>query len=196
MSVGKKDYLSRLQTLLVLLNFEWHCQNKVGNIAIPVLWRNCEKTLLYDIYWPVSLMVHSHLRFSQLLRELELIIEQWVTLYYMGAFTPAIWSTIAWTEKFNNGLCTHFSRLHGLKSSRNSSCLKYRRCELSLKHGNQSRFSCTRIHYRLLWFKTQYYWQNVLMFLGFILDQYYLPIFVPIGIFGNILSFLVSRLAC
>ena len=55
-----------------------------------------------------TLRVHSHLRFSQLLREPELIVEQWVTLYYMGAFTPAIWSTIAWTEKFNNGLCTHF----------------------------------------------------------------------------------------
>ena len=54
-------------------------------------------------------MVHSHLRFSQLLREPELIVEQWVTLYYMGAFTPVIWSTIAWTEKFNNRLCTHFS---------------------------------------------------------------------------------------
>ena len=76
-------------------------------------------------------MVHSHLRFSQLLREPELIVEQWVTLYYMGAFTPVIWSTIAWTEKFNNGLCTHL-RLHGLKSSRNSSCLKNRKCELSL----------------------------------------------------------------
>ena len=72
-------------------------------------------------------MVHSHLRFSQLLRELELIVEQWVTLYYMGASTPVIWLTIAWTEKFNNGLCTHFLQLHGLKSSRNSSRLIYRR---------------------------------------------------------------------
>ena len=80
-----------------------------------------------------SVMVHSHLRFSQLFHEPELIVEQWVTLYCMGAFTPAIWSTIAWTEKFNNGLCTHFLRLHGLKSSRNSSRLKNRRCELSLK---------------------------------------------------------------
>ena len=78
-------------------------------------------------------MAHSHPRFSQLLYEPELIIEQWVTLYYMGAFTPAIWSTIAWTEKFNNGLCTHFLRLRGLKSSCNSSRLKNRRCELSLK---------------------------------------------------------------
>ena len=55
-----------------------------------------------------------------------------MTLYYMGAFTPAIWSTTAWTEKFNNGLCTHFLRLHRLKSSRNSSRLKNRSCELSL----------------------------------------------------------------
>ena len=58
-------------------------------------------------------MVHSHVRFSKLLREPELIVGQWVALYYMGAFTPAIWSTIAWTEKFNNGLCTHFLRLRG-----------------------------------------------------------------------------------
>ena len=47
-----------------------------------------------------------------------------MTLYYMGAFTPVIWLTIVWTEKFNNGLCTHFLGLHGLKSSRNSSRLK------------------------------------------------------------------------
>ena len=77
-------------------------------------------------------MVHSPLRFSHLLHEPELIVEQWVALYYIGAFTPAIWSTIAWTEKFNNWLCTHFLRFHGLKSSRNSSRLKNRRCELSL----------------------------------------------------------------
>ena len=61
-----------------------------------------------------------------------------MTLYYMGAFTPAIWSTIAWTEKFNNGLCTCFLRLCGLKSSRNSSRLKNRRCELSLKAHSHS----------------------------------------------------------
>ena len=79
-----------------------------------------------------NLMGHSHLRFSQLLHEPELIIEQWVTLYYMDAFTPVISSTIAWTEKLNNGLCTHFLRLRGLKTSRNSSCLNNRRCELSL----------------------------------------------------------------
>ena len=42
-----------------------------------------------------GIKVHSHLRFSQLLREPELIVEQWVTLYYMGPFTPAIFSTIA-----------------------------------------------------------------------------------------------------
>ena len=65
-------------------------------------------------------MVHSHLRFSQLFREPELIVEQWVTLYYMGAITPAICSTIAWTEKLNNRLCTHFLQFRGLKSSRNS----------------------------------------------------------------------------
>ena len=35
-----------------------------------------------------------------------------------------IWSTIALTEKFNNGLCTYFSQLCGLKTSRNSSQVK------------------------------------------------------------------------
>ena len=61
-----------------------------------------------------------------------------MTLYYMGAFTPVIWSTIAWTEKFNNGLCTHFLRLRRLKISRNSSRLKNRRCELSLRGSFES----------------------------------------------------------
>ena len=81
-------------------------------------------------------MVHSQLRFSQLLLEPELIIEQWVTLYYMGAFTPAVRSTIGWTEKFNNRLCIDFLQLHGLKSSRNSSRLKKCRCELSLTYSD------------------------------------------------------------
>ena len=60
-----------------------------------------------------------------------------MSLYYMGTFTHVIWSTIAWTEKFNNGLCTHFLQLCGLKSSRNSSCLKNHRCELSLSFAIQ-----------------------------------------------------------
>ena len=76
----------------------------------------------------------------------------------MGAFTPAIWSTIAWTEKFNNGLCTHFLQLRGLKSSimgyvpiflqlrglkssHNSSSLKNCRYELSLKTSSVMRVS-------------------------------------------------------
>ena len=44
------------------------------------------------------------------------------------SFTLAIWSTCVWTERFNNGLCTHFSRFCGLKSSRNSSRLINHRC--------------------------------------------------------------------
>ena len=100
----------------------------------PAIFSTIAWTLTFRLSngWHCTIWVHSHLRFSQLLREPELIVEQWVTLYYMGAFTPAIWSTIAWTEKFNNGLCTHFLWLRGLKSSRNSSRLKNRRCELSL----------------------------------------------------------------
>ena len=45
-----------------------------------------------------------------------------------------ICSTFVWTEKFNNGLCTHFSGLHGLKSSGNSSYLINCRCEWTLKY--------------------------------------------------------------
>ena len=46
MSVGKRDYLSRLQTLLVFFNFERHSQNEVGNIGILVLWRGLKKILM------------------------------------------------------------------------------------------------------------------------------------------------------
>ena len=49
MSVGK-----RLKTLLVFFNFEWHGQNKVGNNAIPVLWRDREK--LYGRFCPIRLI--------------------------------------------------------------------------------------------------------------------------------------------
>ena len=80
---------------------------------MPQLGRNLNggsQLLIFRVACDIfqGLMVHSHLRFSQLLCEPELIIEQWVTLYYMVTFTPAIWSTIAWTEKFNNVLCTNF----------------------------------------------------------------------------------------
>ena len=57
--------------------------------------------------------VHSHLLFGQLL--------------------PGL--------KFNNGLCTHFSRLCGLKSTRNSSRLINRRCEQTLKHCSNVTFT-------------------------------------------------------
>ena len=39
----------------------------------------------------------------------ELFAKWLVVLYKVGAFTIiALWSTYAWTEKFNNWLCTHF----------------------------------------------------------------------------------------
>ena len=50
MSVGKREYLSRLQTFTALFNFEWNSQNKVGNIGILVLWRDREK--LHLGFWP------------------------------------------------------------------------------------------------------------------------------------------------
>ena len=43
-----------------------------------------------------------------------------------------IWSTFTWAEKFNDGLCIHFLRLCGLKSSCNSSRLINRSCERTL----------------------------------------------------------------
>ena len=50
MSVHKRDYLSRLQTLLVFFNFEWHGQNEVGNIGILVLWRDCENSTVHRFH--------------------------------------------------------------------------------------------------------------------------------------------------
>ena len=47
MSVDKRGYLSRLQTLLGLFNFAWHSQNEVDNVGI--LWRDHEK-LYYGIF--------------------------------------------------------------------------------------------------------------------------------------------------
>ena len=32
-----------VEDFIGLLNFEWHSQNEVGNIVIPVLWRDHEK---------------------------------------------------------------------------------------------------------------------------------------------------------
>ena len=38
----------KIANFIDLFNFEWHGQNKVGNIAILVLWRDHEK--LYRTY--------------------------------------------------------------------------------------------------------------------------------------------------
>ena len=43
MPVGQRDYFS---DFIDLFNFEWHGQNKVGDIAILVLWRDLEKFYL------------------------------------------------------------------------------------------------------------------------------------------------------
>ena len=45
----------------------------------------------------------------------------------MGTFTPAIWSTSAWTEKFNIGLGTYYSQLLTQKFQPNKL-----QCELAL----------------------------------------------------------------
>ena len=33
----------KVANFIGLFNFEWHGQNKIGNTAIPVLWRDREK---------------------------------------------------------------------------------------------------------------------------------------------------------
>ena len=51
----------------------------------------------------------------------------------MAKFTLAIWSIFVWTEKFNDGFCTHFLLLCGLKSSHNNSRLINHWCEWTLR---------------------------------------------------------------
>ena len=45
MSFGKRNCLA---DFICPFNFQWHDQNKVGNIAILVLWRNREKSECYN----------------------------------------------------------------------------------------------------------------------------------------------------
>ena len=54
-------------------------------------------------------------------------------LYSAGTFALTNWSTFVWTDKFNNGLCTHFLRFHGLKISPNSSHPINRKCKCTLR---------------------------------------------------------------
>ena len=53
MSVGKKRITLKVADFIGLFNFEWHGQNKVGNVVILVLWRDREK--LYGIDYRRSL---------------------------------------------------------------------------------------------------------------------------------------------
>ena len=41
-----KGLTSKVTDFIDLFNFEWHGQNKVGNIGILVLWRDREKLYL------------------------------------------------------------------------------------------------------------------------------------------------------
>ena len=41
-----KGLLFNVADFIGVFNFEWHCQNGVGNIAIHVLWRDREQ-----LYW-------------------------------------------------------------------------------------------------------------------------------------------------
>ena len=67
---------------------------------------SCVNLSLCNIFYCTKWM-HSHLLFCQL---------------------------FVWTEKSNNGFCTHFLWLHGIKTSRNSACLINCRCEWTLRH--------------------------------------------------------------
>ena len=46
MLVGKKGFIFKIAHFICLCNFEWHGQNKVGNIAILALLRDGEKLYL------------------------------------------------------------------------------------------------------------------------------------------------------
>ena len=93
------DFYGFSKRKLVILSIHW-----LLLVRISCTPQTCSNLLIWESLllrtgwpgsdWPSTVMVHSHLRFSQLLCKPELVIEQWVTLYYMGAFTPAIWSTI------------------------------------------------------------------------------------------------------
>ena len=47
---SKRHYILKLQTLLVMLFFEWYSQNKVGNIGIFILWRDRENSIVLLSY--------------------------------------------------------------------------------------------------------------------------------------------------
>ena len=47
-----------------LFNFEWNGKNKVGNIAILVLWRDREKHYYIDVYG--EFVSHHHVNHHQL----------------------------------------------------------------------------------------------------------------------------------
>ena len=49
MSVGKKDYHSKLGDFIVLFNSQYHSQNEVGNFGILVLY--CGEIVEYSISW-------------------------------------------------------------------------------------------------------------------------------------------------
>ena len=70
MSVTKRYYFSRLQTLLDS-TFKWNNRNKVGNIAILVFWRDREK-------------LHSTPIFVQSKQEVEFMYEPWVEQYMLN----------------------------------------------------------------------------------------------------------------
>ena len=54
MSVGKKGLPFKVADLIGLFNFEWHDQNKVGNIAILVLLGDHKKLCWHTGQWPTT----------------------------------------------------------------------------------------------------------------------------------------------
>ena len=72
---------------------------------------------LFRIKW-----THSHLLFGV----------DWKVWTAIWCGLKSVDCYFVWTEKFRYGLCSHFSRLCGLKNSRNSSRLVNRMCEWTL----------------------------------------------------------------
>ena len=55
MSFSKKALYFKFALFLGLFNFEWHHQNKVGNIGIRVLWKDPEILYCVILLWVFTL---------------------------------------------------------------------------------------------------------------------------------------------
>ena len=64
-SVGIKGLHFEVSDFISLFNFEWHSQNKVGNIGILVLWRDRAISVLSEISAIETIFSFSHTRSNE-----------------------------------------------------------------------------------------------------------------------------------